>query len=337
MEPMPAAKVIITDFVTEPLDEERRILGDLAEVTALDALCEDELIGRIEDADAIMMYHQFNVTQRVLERLTKCRLIIRCGVGVDNVDHVFAATQGIPVANIPDYGTEDVADTALSMMLALTRGVHLLNSRLCRGEGPWHYSPVVPLHRLRGRVFGIVGLGRIGTAAALRAKAFGMEVWYYDPHAPDGRDKSLGVNRAESVEELFRKSQVLSLHCPLTPETRNLVNAESLQLLPHGAYVINTARGAVTDPMAILRSIEDGHLAGAALDVLEKEPPLDTDPLLVAWRDPQHPAHDRLILNPHSAFYTEEGLRDMRVKGSENVRRVLLGEPPRNVVNGVGR
>ncbi len=327
------AKVIITDFVTEPLDEERRLLGDLAEVTALDALCEDELVGRIEDADAIMMYHQFNVTRRIIASLTRCRLIIRCGVGVDNVDHAFAATMGIPVANIPDYGTEDVADTAMSMMLALARGVHLLNSRLRRAEGPWHYSPVVPLHRLRGRTFGIVGLGRIGTAAALRAKAFGMEVWYYDPYAPDGRDKSLGVNRAESVEELFRRTHVLSLHCPLTPETRSLVNADSLKLLPHGAYVINTARGAVTEPMAILRSIEDGHLAGAALDVLEKEPPSDEDALLRAWRDPHHPAHDRLILNPHSAFYTEQGLRDMRVKGSENVRRVLLGEPPRNVVN----
>ena len=332
MAAMPA-KVIITDFVTEPLNEERRILGDLAEVIALDALCEDELIGRVEDADAIMIYHQFNVTSRIIQSLTNCRLIIRCGVGVDNVDHAFARTRGIPVANIPDYGTEDVADTAIAMMMTLTRGVHLMNSRLQRKEGPWHYSPMVQLHRLRGRVFGIVGLGRIGTAAALRAKALGMDVWFYDPYAPDGKDKSLGVRRAESIEELFAQSYVLSLHCPLTPETRLLVNAETLKLLPQGAYVINTARGAVSDPMAILRAIEDGHLAGAALDVLEKEPPSDSDPLLQAWRDPHHPAHDRLILNPHSAFYTEEGLRDMRVKGSENVRRVLLGQVARNVVN----
>ena len=327
------AKVIITDFVTEPLDEERRILGDLAEVIALDALSEDELFGRIEDADAIMMYHQFDVTSRVIEKLTNCKLIIRCGVGVDNVDHAFARTRGIPVANIPDYGTEDVADTAIAMMMTLTRGVHLLNSRLRRGEGPWHYSPVVPLHRLRGRVFGVVGLGRIGTAAALRAKALGMDVVYYDPYAPDGRDKSLGVRRAETLEELFIQTAVLSLHCPLTPETRGLVNNATLALLPRGSYVINTARGATVDPLAVLRAIESGHLAGAALDVLEKEPPADSEPLLQAWRDPHHPAHDRLILNPHSAFYTEEGLRDMRVKGSENVRRVLLGQAARNVVN----
>jgi len=330
---MPRAKVIITDFVTEPLDEERRILGDLADVTTLDALREDDLIGRIEDADAIMIYHQFNVTARVIERLTRCKLIVRCGVGVDNVDHALVRRMGIPVANIPDYGTEDVADSAIAMMTSLARGVHQLNSRLRRDEGPWHYSQVAPLHRLRGRVFGVVGLGRIGTAAALRARALGMEVWFYDPYVPDGKDKSLGIHRAETLEDLLGKAHVLSLHCPLTEETRSLINDQTLAALPPGACVINTARGAVVDPLAILRALESGRLACAGLDVLEQEPPDDLDPLLVAWRDPGHPAHDRLILNPHAAFYTEEGLRDMRVKGSENVRRVLLGQRPRNVVN----
>lgn len=330
---MSHARVIITDFVSEPLDHERRILGDLAEVVALDALSEDELIGRIEDADAIMMYHQFDVTRRVIERLTRCRLIVRCGVGVDNVDHAFARTRGIAVANIPDYGTEDVADTAIAMMMTLARGVHVLNSRLQRGEGPWHYTPIVPLHRLRGRVFGIIGIGRIGTAAALRAKALGMDVCFYDPFAPDGREKSLGIRRAETLEELLRQSHVLSAHCPLTDETRHMMNDTTLALLPRGAIVVNTARGAVVEAMAVLRAIKNGHLMGAGIDVLEKEPPHDGDPLLQAWHDPQHPAHDRLILNPHSAFYTEEGLRDMRVKGSENVRRALLGGIPRNVVN----
>lgn len=330
---MRPAQVIITDFVSEPLDYERRILGDLADLIALDALSEDELIGRVEDADALMVYHQFNVTRRIIERLTRCRLIVRCGVGFDNVDHAFARTRGIAVANIPDYGTEDVADTAMAMVLTLARGVHMLNSRLQRGEGPWHYTPAAPLQRLRGRVFGIIGLGRIGGAAALRAKALGMDVRFYDPYVPDGRDKSLGIQRAETLGELLAQSHVLSMHCPLTDETRHMVDDAALALLPHGAIVVNTARGAVVDTMAVLRAIESGHLAGAGIDVLEKEPPPADDPLLQAWRDPAHRAHDRLILNPHSAFYTEEGLRDMRVKGSENVRRVLLGMEPRNVVN----
>ena len=327
------AKVIVTDFVPEPLDEERRVLGDLADVAALDATHEDELVGRIEDADAIMIYHQFNLGARVIGRLTRCRLIVRCGVGFDNVDHGFARTRGIAVANIPDYGTEDVADSAIAMTLSLARGVHFLNSRLRRGEGPWHFLQAAPLHRVRGRVFGVVGLGRIGTAAALRAKALGMDVVFYDPHVPDGRDKSIGIRQADTLEDLLGQSHVLSLHCPLTDETRGMIGPEALELLPPGAILINTARGAVLVPSAVLRAIEHGRLAGAGIDVLEKEPPHENDPLLLAWRDPGHPAHDRVILNPHSAFYTEEGLRDMRVKGSENVRRVLLGKPARNVVN----
>lgn len=330
---MSRAKVIITDFVSSPLDLEQGVLGDLADVLALDAFHEDELIGRIEDADALMIYHQFNVSARIIERLEHCKLIVRCGAGVDNVDHAFARTRGIPVANIPDYGTEDVADSAIAMMMTLARGVHVLNSRLRRGELPWNYAHVAPLHRVRGRVCGIIGIGRIGTAAALRAKALGMDVVFYDPYAPDGRDKSLGIRRAETLADLLRQTHLLSVHCPLTPETRHMIRDDTLALLPPGAIVVNTARGAVVDAPAVLRAIERGDLMGAGIDVLEQEPPRDDDPLLQAWRDPKHPAHDRLILNPHSAFYTEEGLRDMRVKGSENVRRVLLGNEPRNVVN----
>jgi C-terminal binding protein len=330
---MPRAKVIITDFVPGPPTFEQQVLGDIAEVITLDAMVEDDIIGRVEEAEAIMMYHQIHMTRRSLERLTRCKLIVRCGVGVDNVDHAFARTRGIAVANIPDYGTEDVADSAIAMLLSLARGVHLLNSRLRRGEEPWHYTPAAPLHRVRGRVCGLIGIGRIGTATALRAKALGMDVVFYDPYAPDGREKSLGIRRAETLEELLRQSHLLSAHCPLTEETRHIVNDVTLALLPPGAIVVNTARGGVVDVPAVVRFIERGHLMGAGIDVLEKEPPRDDDPVLQAWRDPKHPAHDRLILNPHSAFYTEEGLRDMRVKGSENVRRVLLGNTPRNVVN----
>jgi C-terminal binding protein len=192
---------------------------------------------------------------------------------------------------------------------------------------------VVPLRRLRGRVFGIIGLGRIGGATALRAKALGMDVVFYDPHVPDGRDKSLGVRRAETLDELLGQCFVLSAHCPLTHETKHIVNRDTLAKLPPGAHVVNTSRGGVVDVLAVLDALASGHLAGAAIDVLDTEPPPDDHPFIRAWRDPGHPAHDRLIVNPHSAFYTEEGLLDMRIKGSQNCRRVLLGEPPRNVVN----
>jgi D-3-phosphoglycerate dehydrogenase/C-terminal binding protein len=327
------AKVVVADFIVESLDHERRVLGDLAEPVALNAHQEDDLFGQVEDADALMLYHTLRLTERTIRRLRKCRLIVRCGVGYDNVDGVAARRHGIPVANVPDYGTEEVADSAIGLTLALTRGIHLLTGRLREQRGPWSWAQARPRHRLRGRGFGVVGLGRIGTATALRAKALGMDVLFFDPYVPDGRDRALGVRRVESLAELLAQSYVVSLHCPLTAETHHLIDRDTLAQMPAGAYLVNTARGGVADVLAVLDAVTRGHLAGAALDVLEDEPPPDDHPLVVAWRDPDHPAHDRLILNPHTAFYSEEGLLDMRIKGSENCRRVLLGQPPRNVVN----
>ena len=327
------AKVVVTDFIAEPLDHERLLLGDLAEVVALNAYSEDDLVGKIEDAEAVMLYHFISLTARTISRLKNCKLIVRCGVGFDNVDHQLARERGITVANVPDYGTEDVADSAIGMLLALTRGVHYMNSRLQHKQGPWIYTQVQPLRRLRGRVFGIIGIGRIGTAAALRAKALGMDVVYYDPYAPQGRDKSLGVRCAETLDELLAQSYVVSMHCPNTPETKHIINRETLAKMKPGGFVVNTARGAVVDVLAVLDAVTSGHLRGAAIDVLESEPQSDDHPLIKAWRDPGHPAHDRIIINPHAAFYSEEGLVDMRVKGSQNCRRVLMGQKPYNVVN----
>jgi C-terminal binding protein len=216
---------------------------------------------------------------------------------------------------------------------ALTRGIHQFTTRLRDRPDPWMYHVFAPLHRLRGRTFAIVGLGRIGIATALRAKALGMDVAFYDPYRQDGFDKSLGIRRVESIEDLFRQAFVLSLHCPLTDETRALVNADTLELLPRGAFLVNTARGGVVDTSALPAALASGRLAGAGIDVLPQEPPASDDPLLVAWRDRSHPAFERLIVNPHAAFYSEEGLLDMRVKGTEACRRALLGQPLRNVVN----
>lgn len=326
-------KVVVTDFVAEPLDIERRILGGVAQVAALGAVVEEDLEGRIEDADCIMMYHFLKVTEKTMRRLERCKLIVRCGVGVDNVDWRAARECGIPVANVPDYGTEEVADSAIAHLLGFLRGVHFLNSRLRRGEGAWTYGQVAPLQRVRGQTLGIVGIGRIGTAAALRAKALGLRVIFHDPYVSDGTDKALGVERVDSLQQLLEHCDAVSLHCPLTEETRHLINADTLAAMKSGAYLVNTARGGVVDSSAVLAALESGRLAGAGLDVLETEPPDHDDPLLVAWRDPAHPAHDRLILNPHAAFYSEQGLADMRIKGSENCLRVLRGEAPRNVVN----
>jgi D-3-phosphoglycerate dehydrogenase/C-terminal binding protein len=326
-------QVVITDLIDDDLAPEREVLDGLAQVTALHARSEAELLGRIEQADAVILYHELALSAATIRRLERCRLIVRGGVGYDNVDRPLARQLGIPVTNIPDYGTEEVADTALAMLLALTRGVHLANSVLRAGAGDWSYERAVPLGRLRGRTLGIVGLGRIGTAMALRGKALGLDVAFHDPYKPDGYDKSLGIRRVETLDELLAQSPTVSLHCPLSEETFHLIDAQAIAKMPRGSYLINTSRGGVVDCCALPEALASGHLAGAGIDVLENEPPLPDDPLLAAWRDPQHPAHHRLILNPHLAWYCAEGQRELRRKTAEACRRALLGLPLRNVVN----
>jgi len=325
--------VVVTDFITPPLKHEERILGDIADVVTLNAYSEADLVGRIEEADAIMLYHFISITRQTIEKLKKCKLIVRCGVGFDNVDRAAARERGIPVANVPDYGTEEVADSAMAMTLTLMRGVSYMNSRLQDKQGHWIYQQVRPLHRLRGQKMGLIGLGCIGMAMAQRAKAMGFEVLFYDPYVKDGMDKALGVTRCETLEEMLPRVNVVSVHCPRTAETQHILNAQTIAMLPKGAYLVNTARGGCVDVYAVQAAIESEHLRGAGIDVLEVEPPTENDPLITAWRTPGTLAHDRIIINPHSAFYSEEGLDDMRIKGSENCRRVLQGKPPRNVVN----
>lgn len=326
-------KVVITDLIEEPLDHERSVLDGHAEVVALGAMSEDDLVGRIEDADAIMVYHYFRFTRRTIDRLESCRVIVRPGVGYDGIDIAAAAERGIPVCNVPDYGTEEVADSALAMALSLARGSHFLNSRLRRGPGAWNVEAARPVSRLRGRVFGVIGCGRIGTAAALRAKAFGLDVVFFDPYLPDGVEKALGIRRVDSVDALLEESYIVSLHCPLTEETRNLIGTEQIARMPRGSFLMNTSRGGVVDTPAVIDALGSGHLAGAGIDVLEQEPPAPDSPVVAAWRDPDHPAHDRLLLNPHSAYYCEEGAEEFRTKGAREVLRALRGEPLRNRVN----
>ena len=329
---MAEPRVVITDLIADELAPEREVLDGVARVEALDVSREEDLIGRIEDADAVMVY-VLQLTRRTIERLERCRLIVRCGVGYDSIDGAFARQRGIPLAHVPDYCTEEVADSALAMMLALTRGLPSQSSRLQASEAEWSFREAGSLRRLRGRVLGLVGLGRIGTATALRARAFGMEVAYYDPYKPLGFDKALGLRRVDTLEELVRSSWILSLHCPLTPETRGMIDARTLSLLPRGAHLVNTARGAVLDTSAIPAAVESGQLAGVALDVLEHEPPAEDDPLIRAWRDPRHPAHRRVLLTPHSAFYSKESRQEARTKAALTCRRALTGEPIASIVN----
>jgi len=326
-------RVVITDFITEPLEVERRVLDGHADVIALGAMHESDLVGRIEEADAVMVYHYFRFTRASIDSLRCCKVIVRPGVGYDGIDIEAARARGIPVCNVPDYGTEEVADSAVGMAISLARGSHFLCSRLRRGIGQWNVDQAKPITRLRGQTFGIVGCGRIGTAAALRAKAFGLRVMFYDPYLPDGVEKALAVDRARSLDELLAASWIVSLHCPLTRETRGMIGAAQIARMPRGSFLVNTSRGGVVDTVAVVDALAAGNLAGAAIDVLEQEPPPPDSAVLAAWRDPEHPAHDRLLLCPHAAFYCDQGSEEFRTKGAQEVLRALQGQPLRNRVD----
>ena len=312
--------VIVTDTLPE-VGPERKILDDLAEVTLLQTYDEADVAKHGPDADVLLVYHTIKLSERSISTLSKCKGIIRCGVGYDNVDIDAAGKRGIVVCNVPDYGTEEVADHALMMLLVIAR--RFLPACQSVRDGKWDFSVAIETPRLRGRTLGVIGCGRIGTAMVLRAKALGMRVVFFDPLKPDGLEKALGVERVHRLEDLLKQAHFVSLHCPLTPHTKHLLNAKTLGMLPKGAYVINTARGPCVDPHGLLQALESGQVAYAALDVVDGEPNIPD-----AIR--QHP---RIVLTPHTAFYSIEGYQEMRSKGAEEARRILLGEAVRNPVN----
>lgn len=325
--------VIIVDALTENRDVEESILGSIAEIISMDAKTETDLIGHVENADAVILFHTFSLSQSTIKLMKNCKVIVRAGVGYDNVDYQAARRLNIPVCNVPDYGTEDVADSAIGHMLSLTRGIHETEARLRKRHRNWTHLSAPTLYRLRGRTLGIVGLGRIGTATALRAKSLGLNVVYYDPYKVLGADKSLGITRIESLQELLENSSIVSLHCPLSEETRGIIGYDTIPMMRPGSFLVNTARGGLVETKQALQAIESGKLAGLALDVLPQEPPSKNDPLIKAWRDPEHPAHYRVILTPHIAFYSEEGLQDMRRSSAQICQLALLDQPLPNIVN----
>ena len=242
-------------------------------------------------------------------------------MGFNNVDRAAAAKHGVIVCNVPDYGTEEVADHAIMLLLALARKLLTSDAAIRAGGGDYRTASGTP--RLRGRTLGVVGCGRIGTATALRAKAFGLDVVFYDPLVPQGVDKAVGIRRVFRLEELLEQSHFVSLHCYLDQTTHHLIDAKALGRMRPDAFLINTARGPVVDQAALVEALDSGRLAGAGLDVVEREP-LDDDRL-------RH--HPHVILTPHSAFYSIEGFVELRTKAAEEIRRILLGEPPRNSVS----
>ncbi|MEH6833111.1 MULTISPECIES: C-terminal binding protein [Falsihalocynthiibacter] len=289
----------------------------------------------LNSCDAMVVWHEMPVTRSMIAQLERCKIIVRAGVGFDHIDLDAAAEAGIPVCNTPDYGTSEVADHAIALMLNLRRGIGSYHRNLMQSpQTGFDHARAPLLGRLRGKTFGVVGLGRIGIAAALRAKAFGMRVLAYDPLVSRGTEIAVGVDRCESIDELLAQSDVVSLHCPLTPQTHNMINAERLAKMQPHAVLINTARGAIIDINALLTALRAGTIAGAGIDVLPVEPPSPTDALAIAYANGTDPlVGERLFVTPHAAWSSPESVADARRLSVETAVRFLREGKLRNLVN----
>jgi len=294
----------------------------------------DVPVGQLAGAHALVVWHEVTLAPDVIRRLDNCRIVVRAGVGFDNVDLRASGDAGIPVCNTPDYGTSEVADHALGMLLSLRRGLNYYDARLRRDPvGEFHWAGPPLIGRVRGTRLGIVGLGRIGTATALRARAFGMEVLFHDPYVARGQEIALGIRRVDRLETLLEQVDALSLHTPLTDETRQLINSECLGRMPSHAVLINTARGELVDVDALYEALIHGRIAGAALDVLPEEPPAATWPLIQAVRAGDERLRDRVMLTPHAAWYSPESQTDLRRLSVETAVFYLRDGVLRNCVN----
>ena len=324
-------KVVVTDYIGPEVEVEQSIIGELAGIETLLARSVAELEGKVEDADAIIIFHEVSLPEEVINRLKNCRIIVRGGVGYDAVDYRCAGRLGIPVCNVPDYGVDEVADQAIGMMIALNRGFLKVERGLKDSLEPWDCRAVQPVKRLSGATLGIVGLGRIGQATAQRARAMQMKIIAYDPYLRPGIEKVFGVEMV-SFDELLLRSDVVSLHAPLTEETDGLIDNDALSKMKPNAILVNTSRGSVVDTAALVQALRSGNISGAGIDVLPIEPPREDEPLIELWRE-SNETNVNLILTPHTAFYSAEAMLEIRTKTAMEVARALRGEKLVNCVN----
>lgn len=325
---MPRPNVVILcpkefKFTDHEASVERPFLADVADLKTVWLDFNAPFPAEVLDTHALILWHGPLVTADIAARMKNCRAIIRNGVGFDSVDIAAAAKAGIPVCNVPDYGTEEVADHAIALILALYRQLFPLDVEAKQLGWKIEQSRAAKMRRLRTQTLGLVGLGRIGTATALRAKAFGFRVVFFDPYAPTGTHKAIGVERVGSLAELLKISDTISVHCPLSAETRGMIGPQEIAAMKPGAFLVNTARGDIVQKAAIFAALRSGHLAGAGLDVVEAEP----------LRTKEEAETPNLIVTCHAAFCSPEGMIEMRSTSAKIARAAVLGQPVWNRVN----
>ena len=314
-------KVVATDTHLFPLREELEVLGTL-DCTVVSAVCksEDETIAACRDAH-VVLDTSAKITRKVIGELANALAICRYGVGVDTVDIPAATEHGIIVANVPDFCFDEVADTAMSLILSVPRKVHRLNALV--HQGVWNKEVARPVHKFRGATLGLFAFGNIARNVCRKAAAFGFRILACDPYLTAERVREYPVTLVD-FETLLRESDLISVHAPLTDETRHQFNEAAFRRMKKSAFFFNLGRGPIHDQPALTRALAEGWIAGAGLDVLEKEPPDPADPILKL---------DNVVFTPHYASYTEEAYQELQRKTGENAAAVLRGQFPKYLVN----
>ena len=314
--------VAVADSVFPNLDPARELLSSIgAEIQLAPEPTPDEIMKLAKDADGVLVTYA-KITADMIRQMTKCRIISRFGIGVDNVDIPVATEKGIVVTKVPDYCIDEVSDHAMALLLSAVRKIPMGTDQV--HAGTWKMPNFVPIHRLRGSVLGLAGFGRIPQLVAPKAQAFGMKVIAFDPYLPKDVFTKAGVEQVD-FPTLLKRSDYISVHSPLTPETKGLFGADAFKQMKKGSYIVNTARGPVIDEQALAAAIDSGHIAGAGLDVMTTEPPVNS-PLI---------GKKNVIITPHTSFYSEESLVELQTKAAQEVANVLTGKPARNPVNDI--
>jgi lactate dehydrogenase-like 2-hydroxyacid dehydrogenase len=323
----------VTHLVKPPFDPEQQAFSNQAEIIYFDTRDENQFDkSDLEKLDAFLVWTP-SIGVQTARHLTKCKILVRYGVGYDKISRDVLSEHGIAFSNNPEYGPEDVADTAMALLLALQRRIVEHDCRARNYDGSWQENHLAPVKHSKNMTVGVVGLGRIGTSMSLRLKAFGYRVVGYDPYVSNGMFRALNIERAQSLSDLAGQIDALSMHCPLTAENRGMINEAFLAQTKPGLIFINTARGLLVSDLDVIESnLKSGQLSAVGLDVLPAEPP-ENHSLIRAWREHADWLTGRLLITPHNAFYSDHSMHECRFNAAQTARLFLEESIHRNAVD----
>lgn len=316
--------ILKTDGDFRDVSDERKILKS-AGYDLVERNCQtpEDVIAACRELNPLgLIVLKAPINEEVIKNATTVKVISRYGIGLDMIDMKAAELEKIPVAYVPDYCVDEVSNHAISLMFTIERRILIFDRNVRKGD--WGMSNILPIHRFKGKTIGLLGFGRLAQAVAKKLKGFDVKIVSYDPLVKEGIMKENGVEKAQSFDDFLRVSDVISIHVPLTSDTRGIIGAEELKKMKEGSILVNTSRGGIVDQVALLESIKADHISGAGLDVFENEPIALSDPIL---------KEERIVLTPHVSYYSEEALKQVQVDTAQAVVDILNGKLPRNLAN----